>query len=318
MANRATFIGATAGLIAAPAYVRAQSLTKLRIAAGADGDCVGALWGIQSGIFAKYGLDVDITRLNSGSAVASAVAGGSMDIGKASTFTIIIAHAKGLPFLIEAPCTLYLASAPDFGLLVARDSTARDGHDLTGKIVAVPALGDYSTITTEAWIDRNGGDSKAVKFLEIPPSAMGDSVATGRVDAAVIAEPLLSEFVKTGKCRVFARPIDALGKRMIVTVYFASADFAQKNGDALGRFRKALNEAAAYALAHRPQMIPVVAKYTGLDPATVALQQAPNLAGVSNLLDSSMLQPTIDAAVTYKTIAKSFMAKDLIDPNVFS
>jgi NitT/TauT family transport system substrate-binding protein len=304
MANRATFIGATAGLIAAPAYVRAQSLTKLRIAAGADGDCVGALWGIQSGIFAKYGLDVDITRLNSGSAVASAVAGGSMDIGKASTFTIIIAHAKGLPFLIEAPCTLYLASAPDFGLLVARDSTARDGHDLTGKIVAVPALGDYSTITTEAWIDRNGGDSKAVKFLEIPPSAMGDSVATGRVDAAVIAEPLLSEFVKTGKCRVFARPIDALGKRMIVTVYFASADFAQKNGDALGRFRKALNEAAAYALAHRPQMIPVVAKYTGLDPATVALQQAPNLAGVSNLLDSSMLQPTIDAAVTYKTIAK--------------
>jgi NitT/TauT family transport system substrate-binding protein len=318
MANRAAFIGATAGLIAAPTCVRAQSPAKLRIAAGADGDCVGALWGVQSGIFAKYGLDVDITRLNSGSAVASAVAGGSMDIGKSSTFTIITAHAKGLPFVIEAPCTLYLASAPDFGLLVARDSTARDGRDLTGKIVAVPALGDYSTITTEAWIDRNGGDSKTVKFLEIPPSAMGDSVATGRVDAAVIAEPLLSEFVKTGKCRVFGRPIDALGKRMIVTVYFVTADFAQQNRDALVRFRKALNESVVYALAHRPQMIPVVAKYTGLDPATVALQQAPNLAGTSNLLDSSMIQPTIDAAVTYKTIAKSFQAKDLIDPNVFS
>jgi hypothetical protein len=48
------------------------------------------------------------------------------------------------------------------------------------------------------------------------------------------------------------------------------------------------------------------------------LQQAPNLANVSSLLDASMIQPTIDAAVTYKTIAKPFLAKDLIDPNVFS
>src|ERR1700733_14810954 len=89
MATRPAFIGATAGLIAAPAYVRAQTLAKLRIAAGAEGDCVGALWGVQSGIFAKYGLDVDVTRLNSGSAVASAVAGGSMDIGKSSTLWAI-------------------------------------------------------------------------------------------------------------------------------------------------------------------------------------------------------------------------------------
>jgi NitT/TauT family transport system substrate-binding protein len=316
--NRAAFLSATAGLVAAPAFARAQSLTKLRIAAGADGDCVAALWGASSGIFAKYGLDVDVMRLNSGSAVAAAVAGGSIDIGKSSAFNMITAHAKGIPFVIEAPCTFYLASASDFAILVAKDSKARDGRDLAGKIVAVPALGDYSTITTLAWIDKNGGDSKTVKFLEIPPSAMGDSVAAGRVDAAVIAEPLLSQFVSSGKCRVFGRPIDALGKRMIVTVYFCTADFAQKNADVLARFRKGLDEAAAYALAHRTQMIPVVAKYTALDPAMVALQQAPNLANAASLRDVSLIQPTIDAAATYKAIPKSFPVKELIDPVVFA
>jgi NitT/TauT family transport system substrate-binding protein len=318
MANRAAFLTAAGALVAAPAIVRAQALTKIRVAAGADGDCIGALWGASSGIFAKYGLDVDVMRLNSGSAVAAAVAGGSIDVGKSSVFNMITAHSKGIPFFIEAPCTLYLASAPDFGILVARDSKARDGRDMIGKIIAVPALGDYSTITTQAWMDKNNGDSKSLKFLEIPPSAMGDSVAAGRVDAAVIAEPLLSEFVKTGKCRVFGRPIDALGKRMVVTVYFCSVDFAQKNADALGRFRKGLNEAAAYALAHRSQMIPIVSKYTGLDPSTVALQQAPNLASMANLLDPSLIQPTIDAAATYKAIPKSFPVKELIDPIVFA
>src|ERR1700744_4593007 len=219
--KRSAFLGAAAGLVAAPSLARAQSSTPLHIAASSDTDAVSVLYGAQSGIFSKLGLDVDVQRLNSGSAVAAALAGGSIDIGKASVFTLINAHAKGLPFVIVAPSTLYLASASDFGMLVAQTSPIQTARDLNGKVMCVPALGDYSTIPASAWIDKNGGDSKTVKFAEIPPPTMATAVTSGRIDACVCAEPLLSSFIHDGRCRVLARVIDALSKRLMVTAFFS-------------------------------------------------------------------------------------------------
>ena len=51
----------------------------------------------------QAGLDVDIQLLQSGSAVASAVAGGAIDIGLSSFVPLAVAHTKGIPFVIVAP-----------------------------------------------------------------------------------------------------------------------------------------------------------------------------------------------------------------------
>ena len=93
--KRSAFAAAGAAFVAAPAIVRAQSLTKLRIAATTSGDIIGALWGAQSGIFQKYGLDVTVQQLNSGAAVSAGVIGGSIDIGKSNVlFGLVLAHAR--------------------------------------------------------------------------------------------------------------------------------------------------------------------------------------------------------------------------------
>lgn len=62
-------------MAAAPRRARAQSLTTLRISGSPDQDIVGTLWGIQSGLFAKAGFDVQLTRSNSGPAVSQAYSG---------------------------------------------------------------------------------------------------------------------------------------------------------------------------------------------------------------------------------------------------
>ena len=308
-------LGAGAALAGAPRAARAQSLTKLNLAATASGDIVVALWAQQGGIFQKYGLDVDIQRMNSSSSVTAAVIGGSLDIGKAPLFGLVLARSKGLPVVIEAPSALYLVSSPDSALVVAKDSPIQSARDLNGKLLASASLGDMFSTVNSAWIDQNGGDSHTIKYVELPGTATASAIVAGRVAAGTCADPALAEAVNSGKCRVLSHPEDVFGKVSLATAYFSSSDGAAKNVSAMARFRKAMDESSAYASAHKQDLIPIVAKFSLTDPKLITF---PTLARATDLLDTRLTQPTIDVAAKYKAIAKAFPVKEMIDPGVFA
>jgi NitT/TauT family transport system substrate-binding protein len=312
--RRGTFIVAAAAITFAPRFARAQGLTKVRLSGSPDHDIIGALWGVQSGIFAKYGLDVDIRVANSGAVVAAAVIGGALDIGKGSLLSLLNAHSKGVSLLLEAPASTWNTDAPDSALVVAKGSSIRNGRDLNGKTISVPALGDLYQISISAWIDQHGGDARTVKFLELPHRAAAESIAAGRVDAANIAEPILHDALESGKCQVLGRAQDGIAKHFIVTSYFCTAEYAAKNADVLARFRRGLYEAAAYSNANPSEMVPVLAKYSGVEAKTIASMVWAPVATSPKQLDPQLIQPIIDAAVKYRMLAAGFPAKDMLDP----
>lgn len=314
---RAAFLAAAVAATALPSAGAAQMPVKIRVGGTAANDIIGALWAQRSGLFQKYGLEVEITNSNSGAAVSAAVLGGSLDIGKSSVFGLITARAKGIPIMLEAPGAIYTAEAPNTALVVAKDSRAKTGRDLNGKTLAVPGLGDLNSMTSSAWIDANGGDSRTVKFLELPGTAVVEAIAAGRVDASALTEPQLTDALRSGKCRILGYPDDAIGRRLLVTAYFCTADYAAKNVDALARFRRAVNEAVLYANAHRSEMIPVIANYSKVDEATVAAL-TPALLAAPGALDPRLIQPWIDTAVRYHVIPKPFSAKEMIDPGALA
>jgi NitT/TauT family transport system substrate-binding protein len=314
MMRRALFLSSSAAFVAVPRAARSQTLTKLNIGSTASGDVVVALWAQQSGIFQKYGLDADVQRLNSSSAVVAAVLGGSLDAGRASLFSLVVARGKGLPIVLEAPSALYRVTSPDAALVVAADSPIHTARDLNGKLLASASLGDLFTTMNSAWIDANGGDSRSVKYVELPGSATANAIVAGRVDAAMLADPALGEAVRSGKCRVLSHPEDVLGKVSMATAYFCSSDFAAKNPALLARLRKALDESAAYGLAHPADTIPAIAKFSGVDPKLVVPAQ---LGRASDLLDARLTQPTIDVCAKYNAIPKGFPVREMIDPSVF-
>jgi len=164
-------------MLAMPALASAQALTAISIGGVPEESATPALWARQSGIFRRSGLDVTIEPQNSGSAISAAVVGGSYAIGKSSLVSLIIAHAKGVPFVLVAGGGLYDAKNPNFGLVVKADSPLKTAADLNGKSVAVSALNDLYAIGTKAWMDKNGGDSSTIKFLELPISAVADAIA---------------------------------------------------------------------------------------------------------------------------------------------
>lgn len=313
--GRAEFVAAGAAALAAPSPAGAQSLVKLRISSPPNIDYVGAVWAQQSGIFARNGLDAEVTTMNSGAAAIEALLGGSLDIARSSMLGLIEARARGLPLIIEVPSSFWSTDKPNSALVIAKDSAIRSGRDLNGMTLSVPAVGDLDTIATSAWIDRNGGDSRTVKFLSLPHRAAAEAIGSGRIAAANIPEPNLTDAVKSGRCRILGRTLSAIGNRFVITAYFCTADFAAKNVDTLARFRTSMYQSGAYANAHPGDIVPVISKFTGVDEKTVAAIGIEALPTSSKDLNPPMIQPLIDAAVKYKAIPAFFPAKDMIDPN---
>lgn len=308
--KRSQVLATVAAASALPSVVRAQTptLVTLRVAAGLTEPTTPILYAQSSGLMAKAGLSIDMQQPQSGAATAAAIVGGALEIGKSSPLGLFSAHLRSVPLVWVSPASLYRAEAPDGGLLVAKDSPIRTGRDLTGKIVAVTALNDLNTIGVRAWTDQNGGDSNAVKLVELSPAAMQAALETGRIDAAAIFNPVFEAALTSGKTRLVAHIYDSIAKRFLSAVWFTSQAYAEGHRDVLDRFEHVMVEANAYTNAHFPETLPLIAKYSGLDPAAIAHMQR-SIAAL--YLDARDVQPLIDSGAKYKLIARTFPAEEL-------
>lgn len=316
MLARRGFLAALAACTLNAARVGAQSpaaLVPVRIASAPDEDIIGALWGIAGGAFRQAGLDVAVTRANNGAAVAAAVIGGAVDIGKSSLVALIVAHSRGVPFELIAPGAVYDSSAPNTGLIVAKDSPITSAKDLDGKTLSVAALDDLNTLSIEAWTDRHGGDSASLHFVELPVTAAPEAVASGRVVAAVATSPTLARALAAGHVRLLGHPLDAISPHFAFSAYFATADYVTKNADVVARFTRALAESAAYVNTHHAATIDVLATFTGVDPKVIAANPRVTL---GTAFEPNLLQPLIDTAAKYHAIPAAFDARELIDPSL--
>jgi NitT/TauT family transport system substrate-binding protein len=307
--------GALAGLAAGfalpllPSRTWAAGPVSLRLAAAGDDDITPILYGQHAGIFKKAGLDVTLTALSSGSATAAAVAGGSIDIGKSSLTGLCAAHARGVPFEIVAPASMYVESAPIAGFVVAKDANITGARDLNGKTVSASSLKDLMAVATQAWIDANGGDSKSVKFLEVPASAVPAALEQGRVVGATLVTPALAEALETGKVKLLGRSFSAIAKRFMVAGWFSTRDWITRNPDAAKRFVDAFLQAAAYTDTHHAETVDLLAAYSKLKPDTI---KGMVRATVGKVVDPKDIEPVIAAGVKYGVFDKSFPATELI------
>ncbi len=310
--SRAAFVALAAAAGLAPNAAFAASLS-LKAGSARDDDATPYLYAMQSGLFKKNGIDAALTGMNSGSAVSTAVVGGSFDIGKSSLMGLIAAHARRIPFILIAPAGEYFSSAPVSGMLVKVDGPIKKAADLSGKVIAVSALNDLYTITTRAWIDSHGGDSTTVKFVELPISAVPAAIEQGRIDAGNVLEPELEVAIESKTVRVLSHPFDAIATNFTFSGWFTTKEFAEKNRDTVERFVRSLREAANYTNAHHDLTVDALAQFTKVDAAVIK-KSSRATAGVD--IELKKIQPLIDTAAKYKVIPEPFDARDLVDPAV--
>jgi NitT/TauT family transport system substrate-binding protein len=284
----------------------AQTLPTIRIATTPIDLGAEALYADDLGLFKKAGLNVELNILASGSVVASAVSGGSIDIGQSNIVALASAHANGIPFVLVAPAGYYTSLGPTTELMTAAGGPIHTARDLDGKTIASSALRDLNWVGIQSWLTRNGADVASVKFVEIPMPPACNAVTAGRADAAVISEPYLT-FALSNGCRLLAPTHDAIAKTFLVGAWFSTNAWAADHVDAIRRFRAVMVETARWAKTHHAESAKILERYTKL--ATPAgMRRVP----FAETAEPAQIQPVIDAAAKYGVLKSAFPASELL------
>ena len=303
----ALFAGGAAAC-ALTSRARAQT-TTLHIATAPIENAADAYYAQDMGFFARAGFDVAIEPMQNGPATVAAIVSGAMDIGWGAVDVLAAVHGKNIPVTIIAPSAEYLFPTTErvAAVLVPPASPVQRASDLNGKIVAVVGLNTVQETVTRAWIDKTGGDSSTVKFIEIPLPAMPAALGAGRVDAARVTEPFIGVALKNGS-RVLAYGGDAISKHYLLGAWFTTLQWAKNHPAVVSRFAAAIHGAAVWANTNPAKCAEILAKYLKIDPAVIATMARAHFA---EQLTPALMQPLIDASAKYMGFT-AFPASDLI------
>ena len=300
----ALLLGA-ASLAAGTSRARAQTAT-LRIATLPIESAAQVFYAKDMGFFAKAGLDADIQTMQTSAAMAAAAASGAIDIGYSPVDSLATIHQKKVPVVIIAAANEYISPSRNAALVLPAGSAVQHAADLNGKTIAVSNLRSLSENAARAWMDRNGGDSSTVKFIEIPFPAMLPALDANRIDAAWVAEPFLSAATKNGRAIEYG--FDAISKRFLIGAWFTTAPWAGDHRDLVAKFGGVMRDTAAWANKNPGLSGAIVGKYTKIDPAVLATMTRSHYA---EQLTSASLQPLIDIDAKYNGFP-TFPAQDLM------
>jgi NitT/TauT family transport system substrate-binding protein len=307
--QRTTVLAGAGALALSPSFGATQPApVTVRVGSVPSEAVMPLVYAVRAGLFERAGLKVEINRTASGAATLAAVLGGALDIGVSSMLTIVIGHARGVPFTIVAPTGLWLPSS-EGGLLVASSSPLRAPRDFVGKTVSAAAVNDISDLAMRVWLDQNGVDPKAVKVLEIPQSAALAALEQGRVDGIALTDPAFAVALATGKARFVANINSAISPRYLLGGLVSTAVWVEKNHSIAERFSRVIAEASTYVNTHADETFNDVVEFTGMDRALLSRMKR-TLYGPT--LVAAEIQPVIDVAVKYKVLEKAFPAAELI------
>ena len=298
--------GATAAIALTPRIAWADSVVRvmtLPIDQGAQ-----AYYAQDLGMFKRAGLDADVLTTNYGTQVAAAVAGGSVEIGQSNIMSLAVAFERGVPIALIAGAGLYSSAKPTSMMIVEKNSPLKTAKDLTGKTVAVNGLKSITQISVMDWADQNGGDSDQIKFVEMPFVEMEPALVSGRIDAALMADPNATTVLADGRTRPFTKAFDAIGKQFLIGGWFAKTDWINANVATVRTFAAVMREAAQWGnkSANFKASAAILEKYTKVDVG------ASNRIVYAERLDPALIQPSIDAAAKYKILKAAFPAPQMI------
>lgn len=299
--------GLAAAASGAPGRARAQTAPPIRLC-GETNDLFGELlYGVDGQIFSRAGLTVEVALFRSAGAIVSALVGGALDVGLADALVLANAVNRGLPLVAIAGSGFYVKGDATSGLCVAKASSVQSAKGFEGQTIALATLVSEASVTTKAWLARNGADVASVRFVELPFSEMLSALQRGTVVGAYLPEPFLSQ--AGVEVRVVGDPPSAIADRFLVSLVVAQRAWVTQNASTSQRLVAAIYDTARWANQNHDLTAPILAKYSKIDAEVV--RHVPR-ASFATALEPGMLQPLLDAAFTYKAIERHTDAADLI------
>jgi NitT/TauT family transport system substrate-binding protein len=259
--------------------------------------------GKQKGFFTKQKIDLTLKTATGGAAIVPSVVSGNFQVGFSNFTSLLLAKEKGLPLKVIANGdNSSSVDGQDFaGLVVPKNSAAKTAKDLVGKKIAVNTLKNINDTVVRASIRKAGGDPSTVKFTELAFPDAEAAVVAGRVDAAMLVEPQLTQALSAG-AKLVASPYVDIAPNADIAGYFTTEKLLKSDGDLIKRFQAAMKESLAYADAHPDEVRSVLPTYTKIDAALIPKLRLPKFPAEVN---KDAVKTLGDNAVSDKVLTKT-------------
>ena len=194
-------------------------------------------------LFANHGLRVTLKDYDSGRAAVTSLLAHQIDLATASEFVVVEQGLGNAP--VRALATI--ARSNTIYLLARHDRGIRTPADLPGKRVALPR-GTSVEFCFGRLLTLHGLDSRQVTIVDTPPTALGDALAEGIVDAVVVWQPI-AERVKAQLGNGLA-VWPAQSGQLAYWTLIGTEGWAPQHRRSAGELMRALTEAEQFVLRH--------------------------------------------------------------------
>ena len=209
--------------------------------------------GMQTGIFKKNGLDLDVSSFGGDAKVQQAMAADGIDIGLGS--------GPGLAFIAKGSPVKGIAAMAGppliFALVVRDDGGIKSIDDLKGKQIGISTVGSITSWLAQQVSRQQGWGNDGISEVAIgDDGARVAAVKTKSLDAAIVNLAVALNYADHGDGRILLRFGD-VAKHFHAHIIFATDRAIAGQPDQLRRFLKGWFKTIAFMRAHKDETVKI-------------------------------------------------------------
>src|SRR5580692_3085613 len=263
MLARSAALAAILGVISVDASAQAKMKVRVGKAIGEAFSFTPLDIGIETGIFAKHGIEIEKYDFGGSAKLQQALAADSIDIGLGS--------GPELAFIVKGSPVLGVAAMADapwlLTLIVDKNGPIRAVGDLKGKTISVSTRGSLTDWLVHDLSRQQGWGPEGIKTLPVGTDVSQISaLKTHQIDGCVIDLAAAYRLEEEGSTRIVVR-FGNLIKDFHIHVIYARRTFIDKNPDAVRAFLAGWFETISFMRQNKNKTVEVSARVMGVTPA---------------------------------------------------
>jgi NitT/TauT family transport system substrate-binding protein len=223
-----------------------QAQTKITVGYGIASDFLAVLIARDEGIFAKHGLDVEMTAFTNGGLTPQALVSGAAQIAFNTGPVLVLSKEGGLDLVVFAGTSRIQKTNPHSALVTRRGLTVTKPTDLIGKRIADPGINSSLDLVMKKWLVDGGVKLNQVTVVELPFPLMGDNLKNSQIDAAFPVQPMLGRIVDSGAGTKSVDIQSAVSPDFAATFWSATREWATAHPKEIEGFRASLADALKF------------------------------------------------------------------------
>jgi NitT/TauT family transport system substrate-binding protein len=219
--------------------------------------------GIDEGIWAKYGIDLDITNSGSDAKLQQAMTASSIDFGLGSGAAMALA-AKGAPVRAVAA---FAGEPRTVVLIVTADSPIKSPADLKGKLVVMPGVSSVTQWLVWRMSIAQGWGQDGIRTAGLGSiDANLAAIKTHEADA-MTGPPEIGYLLESQNAGRIAFGLAQYAPHFHAHIVFARKELVDSNPDLVNRFLKGFFAGIAYLKTHKEKTTEIAVRELHNTPA---------------------------------------------------